>query len=92
MDEVFTGVQMDNDHTYWCKITGNDIYETFLGYRADLPVSCECGLPNEWIRLDDFSSFWGCTKCFRKKMKSMIRLVKPYNQANPTVAKSRAAD
>jgi translation initiation factor 2 beta subunit (eIF-2beta)/eIF-5 len=78
---------MSNEQTYWGKFTGDDIFETFLGYRAELPIVCSCGLPNEWIRLDENTSFWGCKKCFRKKMKSMIKLVKPYNKATSADAK-----
>jgi len=70
---------MSNDHTYWAKITGDDVYETLFGYRADLPITCDCGLQNEWVKLGEFTSFWGCKKCYRKKMTSMIKLLKPDN-------------
>lgn len=64
---------MDNGHTFWGRFTGDDITETLCGYKCELPVTCECGIENEWIRLDEFASFWGCKKCLKRE--SVIKLI-----------------
>ena len=60
--------------------TVQEFWETFDLFSENsvkrLPY-CDYGHKNEWIRIDENMSFWGCKPCYHKKMKSLIKLVKP---------------
>jgi len=65
--------------TYWKNMSDYKSLDALLlpENKVELPIFCACGNTNEWIGINDVASFWGCKPCYHKKMKSLIKLVKP---------------